>query len=96
MDGLAAAGHLHVVIHHARFQGTRPVEGDGGHDVREALRGQTLEEAHIQRTFHLEEAVHVAAAHEREGLLVISGDLLGYDLLARALVDVLAGPREHA
>ena len=96
MDGRLAARHLHVVVNHAGLERARTVEGDRCDDVGEAARWEPCEQAHVQRAFYLEQAVHVARAHEGERALVIGGNLLGHHLDTSGLLDVAARARKHA
>ena len=96
MHGSLAACHLNVVVDHAGLQRTRAIQGDRSHDVAEPLRWQAREQAYIQATLNLEQAVHVARAHKRERRLVVGWNLLGNDLAARGHLHVAARAREHA
>ena len=96
VDGRLAARHLHVVVDHAGLERARTVEGDRCDDVGEAARWEPCEQAHVQRAFYLEQAVHVARAHEGERALVVGGNLLGHHLDAGGLLDVATCARKHA
>ena len=96
MNGRLAARNLHVVVDHAGLKRARTVEGDRCDDVGEAARWEPCEQTHVQRAFYLEQAVHVARAHEGECTLIVGRNLLGHHLDASGLLDVAARARKHA
>ena len=60
------------------------------------MRWEPAKQAHVQRAFNLEQAVHVARAHKFKSLRVFGGNLLGNKLDAITLFHVAARARKHA
>ena len=91
---LTSVFDVDIVIDHATFQRSRPIQCRGGDDVGEMVRLHSQQQVANAARFQLENALGFATLQQRKGGLVVERELQRIDRFSGRLLDQLDRPAQ--